>query len=899
MSVNAFPRSTRTTVGCFLVVMSVANIVTFARDCDGNGVNDAAQLRSGDSDDCDGNGVLDECDARRVPVHALLEIPEIWELPERALHAAVGDLDGDDRPDFGVSLPGRRQLAILFNEGDRAFSQVFTPRTGADPRDVRFADVDHDGFLDVVVANVGTPPEYTDDSISFLRNDGSRGFAAPVQIYPAHGVFTFGDFDGDGDEDLAAVWEFSVRVAWNDGEAGFSEPEEYVLGGPDSGRDIVSADLDRDGIADIVVGTASIRVPDFGRVAVLLGASDRRLDLRLRELPGPVRQVAIGDFDGDSALDVAVSAPPEDGGPSATSAVLWGDGSGEFDRVERFEAGGRDLSGMASGDIDDDGDDDLVLADFRTERVRVFSHVEGRGVVQVRTFFFPGDTADPMIADFDDDGSVDLALLGFGVGIAYGKSGGLFRAGQATDGRQAAVVSADFDGSGEPDFAALVETPRAVRITFNDGATLAHQVDVPLQRPGDLLVTGDFDGDESPDLVAVYSTPPSATMVFLMNDSAGNLSIAGTSGGRSLLGDLGAADLDGDGDSDLAAVSGSSPEGLVVFEVENGAVIRDEFHRIDTSPAALALADWDGDGDVDIVIGSGSQSSAILFVNAGDATFEPSETISTGSPTTALAVGDADNDGDPDLANITRFTDELIVVFNPRGRNSTPFAVGLFDALGNDIWDVALADLDSDLRVDFVITSQRGVGVVMNHTPARLSEPRVVADVVQNGARTALVDFDRDGDVDIAFAGDGLAVLKNETPAPQTDCNGNAILDVCEDPDGVADSDENGVPDICEGPRFHRGDSNVDGVLDVSDAIHLIGVMITGVGRERCREASDANDNGLIDVADAMLILHVLFRDPSGRLPHPGAPPRPCAADGRGPDATVVGCEEYDACGSA
>lgn len=85
------------------------------------------------------------------------------------------------------------------------------------------------------------------------------------------------------------------------------------------------------------------------------------------------------------------------------------------------------------------------------------------------------------------------------------------------------------------------------------------------------------------------------------------------------------------------------------------------------------------------------------------------------------------------------------------------------------------------------------------------------------------------------------------------------------------------------GSAFVRGDSNQDGVVDISDAIHTLGVKFLGVGEIRCEDAADANDDGAIDISDPVYALAFLF------LGGP-RPPAPFPAAGEDPTADGLSC---------
>ncbi len=95
---------------------------------------------------------------------------------------------------------------------------------------------------------------------------------------------------------------------------------------------------------------------------------------------------------------------------------------------------------------------------------------------------------------------------------------------------------------------------------------------------------------------------------------------------------------------------------------------------------------------------------------------------------------------------------------------------------------------------------------------------------------------------------------------------------------------------LLDRPRFVRGDSNTDGSVDVSDAVHLLHYLFIGGPEPRCDKASDANDDGQLDVSDAAAVLGFLFGGPIT-----GSVSGTCDTDSTRDD---LDCESYTACTS-
>lgn len=91
------------------------------------------------------------------------------------------------------------------------------------------------------------------------------------------------------------------------------------------------------------------------------------------------------------------------------------------------------------------------------------------------------------------------------------------------------------------------------------------------------------------------------------------------------------------------------------------------------------------------------------------------------------------------------------------------------------------------------------------------------------------------------------------------------------------------------GANFIRGDSNVDGNVDMSDAIFTLNVLFLGAAPADCDDASDTNNDGKIDISDGVYLLNFLFLGGT-----PISPPFPdCGGDA---DGGAIGCNTYPFC---
>jgi hypothetical protein len=234
---------------------------------------------------------------------------------------AVADLNGDGIPDlvgtsFGVAgNPGN--IFVLLGKGNRTFAKAVNISSGGHgPNGIAVGDLNHDGIPDLVVANSDSSSGYGDVAVLLGKGDGT--FDKPVR-YQA-GVrpwqLVLGDFNSDGNVDLAVVGiagESKVYVLMGKGDGTFSPAKSYPAGiAPHA---IVAADFNGDGKLDLAVAAAN--------VAILLGNGDGTFQPRTELIaPGhhPTELVVadlnrdgkpdIGTINGDSTISIFLNTTP-------------------------------------------------------------------------------------------------------------------------------------------------------------------------------------------------------------------------------------------------------------------------------------------------------------------------------------------------------------------------------------------------------------------------------------------------------------------------------------------------------------------------------------------------------------------------------------------------------------
>ena len=203
-------------------------------------------------------GKAGACDRGQLAVAATLA------LGGEAYPPALGDLNRDGRLDLVVPLIGGQSVGVWLGDGAGGFAQA--PGSPHRTRDARpyaatVLDLDRDGDLDVVAPHDDT------DHVSVLLGDGSGRLvdapASPISFGKRVWRPVAADVDGDGDLDVAGVGEGTLVIARGDGRGGLAPAMQWGVG-----WSIVAADIDRDGVTDLVA-------PDLDRDVLVIWRGPR------------------------------------------------------------------------------------------------------------------------------------------------------------------------------------------------------------------------------------------------------------------------------------------------------------------------------------------------------------------------------------------------------------------------------------------------------------------------------------------------------------------------------------------------------------------------------------------------------------------------------------------------
>jgi hypothetical protein len=596
---------------------------------------------------------------------------------------------------------------------------------------------------------------------------------------------------------------------------------------------------------------------------------------------------ATADLDRDGDLDVVTVF-------GSLGTVVWFDNDGDLASWSPHTIGTTEslTYALAAADLDGDGDADVAAASYFGGLVGWFENDGsplGADWTERTIATAASGLAAVVAADVDGDGDFDLAVAGGAPNqLFYLENDGSPADGGAWTRRTVetsagdvlnALVAADLDRDGDLDFASAA--PAGDRIAWHEndgspgnGAWPTHTV-ASGGAPSS-VAAADLDGDGDLDLAATALFD--GTILWHENDGspasgawtphtvATNLAGAGW---------VDSVDFDRDGDGDLLTAAAFAFEKVAWWENRDGAGASWTPHFVaggTQTPARVGSADLDGDGDPDFVLPFPDVDTLRWMRNdllPSAPLFAPSASVASGlSLARSVAAADIDRDGDLDLLT-SASTDDLVSWHSNQGTDDPFLRVTISTALAT-AYDALVADVDGDGDLDAVGAGFADSTIAWfenDGTPLGAGWTlRTISTAATNPRSLFTADLDRDGDFDLVSASSGdTTVAWYESSGAGTVWTAFEIATALAGAWAVAaaDLDRDGDPDVVAGGIDEVVWYANDGTPE--NAAWSAATIVSSVAGVRSVATGDFDRDGDADVAFADAGVDLLtWRDNDG-----------------------------------
>ncbi len=710
----------------------------------------------------------------------------------------LGDFNGDGKTDVAPSFTdfGDHGFAVLYGNGDGTFAAAVSFPSPTPVYSISAGDLNGDGNTDLVM----TSPY---SGISVLLGNSDRTFQAPMNFGGLVQDAVIGDFNADGKADLAVSGLGTegripsvLDIFYGYGDGTFDPDAVQILNQNmlyvEIGNLLVTADLDGNGTADVIVGP-------YGSDQIILGAA--------------VTGVALTSSFNPSIFGQSVTLTATVSPATATGTVTFYEGSlplasGSLSggmvsaSLSTLSVGSHSLTATYGGDVRDTAGTSPILVQTvnppsTPSTTTLSSSVNPSGFGQSVTLtatvspatatgtvaFKDGSQIIRTVALVSGTASIGISTLTAGSHAITAVYGGDLELAGSTSPVLTQVVTAPGTSSattltsslnpahlGQSVTLTATVSPAAATgsVTFYNNTTVLGTANLAAGKAslstvllpfGQLELTARYSGggmyaaSYSSVLVQSVNALPETGFAATVSFNAGSQPSSVTS-----------ADFNGDGKADLAVANRSANNVSILLGNGDGAFQTAINYGAGTNPECVVTGDFNRDGYSDLAVANYSDNTFSVLLGNGDGTFQTAVNYPTGLGPRSLQVADFNRDGNADIA-VANLTDGTVSIFTGNGdgtfgspstwpTDAGPVSLAIADFNGDGFADLATANNISD---DVSILLGKGDGTfsqAVNYGTAGLGGAQEVA----HPTSITVGDFNGDGRPDLAI---GLPAMNN------------------------------------------------------------------------------------------------------------------------------------------
>ncbi len=370
---------------------------------------------------------------------AFIEPQPGWGIGWHGPAVSWGDFNGDGYQDLAIggNDSNNQYMRVYMNNGAGGFNSYVEPQPGHGVRlgEMQWGDFNNDGKLDLAVTGYDGDPGLCRVYINAGNGTFSASYVDATSGWGRYyGNLAMGDYNNDGNLDLAVIGTADInplrvfRIYRNKGDGTFdtnfvSPQSGWGISGDDSNSTdytrVAWGDFENDG--DLDIATCGIDTNNTQVMRVYKNNGDGSFNSTAALITNTVYDLAWGDYDNDGFLDVIAAS-------ATTICAFRNNGNGTLNATPVNILGNLNIANtrISLGDYDNDGNIDIAATgqDIASGQGMLrFYHSLGNGNFdQSPVNILPGwgmyQCGAMALADYDNDGGIDIAVAGQGSGTA-------------------------------------------------------------------------------------------------------------------------------------------------------------------------------------------------------------------------------------------------------------------------------------------------------------------------------------------------------------------------------------------------------------------------------------------------------------------------------------------------